>query len=158
VPGAGLGRDPCRTPMQWDTSAYAGFSAHEPWLPVAADADQINVAVEAPDPGSILSLYRRLLGMRRQHAALSIGGYQAVAADDEILAYIRHTRDERLLIALNLGAHSVQLPLDSVGPPRAVLLSTYLDGDTQVTDTHLSLRPNEGVMLALQMPSVVAAR
>src|ERR1700749_4853968 len=43
-PGLGLGRDPERTPMQWDASPQAGFTKGIPWLPIAADANEINVA------------------------------------------------------------------------------------------------------------------
>jgi len=149
VPGKGLGRDPCRTPMQWDTSPHAGFGDHESWLPIAADAAQINVAVEDRDPGSILSLYRRLLELRRQHAALSIGGYQAVAARGAVLAYVRHTHDERLLVVTNLGVESAEFGLQSMGRAHSALLSTYLEGEPDITDGILSLRPNEGVVIEL---------
>jgi alpha-glucosidase len=61
-----LGRDPERTPMQWDRSATAGFSAGDalPWLPLAPDADRVNVAAEQDDPDSLLNLTRRLVRLR----------------------------------------------------------------------------------------------
>jgi alpha-glucosidase len=34
VPGLGVGRDGCRTPMQWNGEKFAGFSIAMPWLPV----------------------------------------------------------------------------------------------------------------------------
>ena len=58
----GRGRDPERSPMQWDASPNAGFTAPgvEPWLPLAPDAATVNVAGQAEDPDSILTLTRRL--------------------------------------------------------------------------------------------------
>jgi alpha-glucosidase len=146
----GLGRDPSRTPMQWDASPHAGFGEHRPWLPIAADATAVNVAVEAGDPASILSLYLRLLQLRKQHAALSIGSYQAVAATGSLLAYVRQRHAERLLIIANLGAPPAEFAFQSVGRARSVLLSTYLDGETRLAGSHLFLRPDEGVIIALE--------
>ena len=60
-PGIGLGRDPSRTPMAWDASPNAGFSAAEPWLPLHADWRTRNVAAESEKPGSMLNLTRALL-------------------------------------------------------------------------------------------------
>ena len=150
VPGMGLGRDPSRTPMQWDASPHAGFGEHFPWLPIAADADRVNVAVEAAEPASMLSLYRCLLQLRKQHAALSIGDYRAVAATGELLAYVRHTPTQRLLIVANLGAQPAEFAFDTVGRAHSLLLSTHMDGRTQHTASHLSLRPDEGVVIALE--------
>src|SRR5690606_31540544 len=65
VPGHGFGRDPQRTPMQWNTKVNAGFSTASPWLPVGPDADIYNVEAERDDLQSTLSLYRRLLKLRR---------------------------------------------------------------------------------------------
>src|SRR5438093_8179408 len=74
-PGLGLGRDPERTPMQWDNSPNAGFTSRRPWLPVAADYTRYNVAVERDDPASMLTLFRQLLALRRASPALSVGTY-----------------------------------------------------------------------------------
>jgi alpha-glucosidase len=150
VPGMGLGRDPSRTPMQWDGSRHAGFSDHEPWLPIAADADAVNVAVEAGQPASMLSLHRRLLQLRRQLPALSMGSYASVVATGTVLAYVRHTAAQRLLIVANLGAHPAEFAVDPVGRTGAVLFSTYMDGATQPTGNPLVLRPDEGLIIELE--------
>ena len=55
------GRDPERSPMQWDGSPGAGFSTGDPWLPVGSQAGTVNVAAQRDDPASMLSLYRRLI-------------------------------------------------------------------------------------------------
>ena len=57
--------DPARTPMQWDDNPQAGFSTAEPWLPLAEDWAACNVESQRSDPGSMLTLYRRLLALRR---------------------------------------------------------------------------------------------
>jgi alpha-glucosidase len=61
VPGLGLGRDPARTPMPWDTSPNTGFTTGTLWLPLAANAQAMNVAVARDDSISMLTLYRCLL-------------------------------------------------------------------------------------------------
>ena len=59
-PGIGVGRDPERTPMQWDGGPGAGFTTGKPWLRLADDHATRNVAAQATDATSVLALYRRL--------------------------------------------------------------------------------------------------
>ncbi len=87
VPGKGLGRDPERTPMQWDVTKHAGFTTEKPWLPLAADFLTVNVATARADAQSILTLYRRLIGSRREEMALRAGSYQAIEAEGDLLVY-----------------------------------------------------------------------
>jgi len=150
VPGLGLGRDPCRTPMQWDESPNAGFSTAAPWLPVSDDYNVVNVRAEEADPQSILTLYRRLLTLRRAHQALEVGKYEPVATTGHLLAYIREAAGERFLIALNFGADPYELSLDSLANQGRVLLSTHLDRDEDTSVRSVGLRANEGVIVQLQ--------
>ncbi|HSH05764.1 MAG TPA: alpha-amylase family glycosyl hydrolase, partial [Anaerolineae bacterium] len=76
--GVARTRDVARTPMQWSAEAGAGFTTGKPWLPLSADYEQRNVAVQSEDEGSILNLYRRLLWLRRERAALNRGDYEGV--------------------------------------------------------------------------------
>src|ERR1043165_273369 len=76
VPGLGLGRDPERTPMQWDTSANAGFTDGDPWLPLSSDHREVNVNAQHANPRSMLSLYRALIALRRREPALAGGGHR----------------------------------------------------------------------------------
>ena len=104
------GRDGERTPMQWDTSANAGFSKAKPWLPVPANAATKNVDGLTKDPASILNLYRKLTALRRSNAALHEGEYVPLAENDaNVLAYMRRTKDDAVLVALNMSAEAQTL-------------------------------------------------
>ena len=148
VPGIGAGRDPARTPMQWDASPGAGFTSGEPWLPLSDDYQTVNVAAQDADPQSLLTLYRQLLRLRSGHAALWDGKYEAVATTGDLLAYVRRTGNESFLVALNLGEGAFALTLSSPRMKGRVILSTYLDRAADSSDT-LNLRSNEGVIVAL---------
>lgn len=138
VPGLGLGRDPVRTPMQWDATSNAGFSPGEPWLPIGDDFAQVNVAAQSADRASILSLYRALLALRRAESALRVGDYALVAATAQILAYERRLGRRRLLVVLNLagGRAEVESPLARIlistgarRPGEEISGTTLLDAD-----------------------------
>ena len=89
-PGKGLGRDPERTPMPWQGDApHAGFTTGTPWLRLGADVATRNVASQAEDAGSMLALYKRLLTLRREHAALHSGAWEPVAVEGDLLVYAR---------------------------------------------------------------------
>jgi alpha-glucosidase len=152
IPGHNLGRDPERTPMQWDASPNAGFCAPgvEPWLPVAGDYRAVNVAVESDDPRSMLSFTRALTGIRRAHPALTDGSYRPVdGRPGECFVYLRELADQRLLIALNLS-DTDQTIGDSTLGAGSIVLSTHLDREGQVDLASLSLRPNEGCIVELK--------
>lgn len=142
-PGMGLGRDRSRTPMPWDDSPHAGFSTVEPWLPLNDDWRVRNVAGQAADEDSMLTLYRTLLRCRRASTALSLGDFALVAADGDLLAYDRTAAGEHFRIALNLGATAIRLPFP-FDASCGLLVSTHRR--EQLSDM---LRPNEGIVVRL---------
>ena len=75
--------------MLWDSSLNAGFSAGTPWLPVAPNYQTANILAQRDDPASMLTLYHRLIALRRTTPALAVGAYTAVEAHGEVLAYMR---------------------------------------------------------------------
>jgi alpha-glucosidase len=145
----GEGRDPERTPMQWDATPNAGFTtAAEPWLPIAADYAKRNVAVEQDDPASILTLCKRLIQLRQSEMPLMVGSYRPVRAEDDLLVYIREHAGERFLIALNLG-HKPEVFFVDADCPGQIAISTHLDREGEKVARTLELRADEGVVVRL---------
>jgi len=149
VPGLGLGRDGCRTPMQWDATPFAGFSAVEPWLPLAADSATANVACEREDSGALLNLYRRLMALRRARPALTRGRYRPLVTGGDSLAYLRESEGDRVLAALNFGANPtiIDLPGDASG--RIVLISASGEHDGAPVGTSLTLQGHDAAVIGL---------
>jgi alpha-glucosidase len=143
----GFGRDPERTPMQWDASPHAGFGSVEPWLPVAPDFTTRNVENQSSDASSMLSLYRALIALRREEAALAIGSYALVQANEHMLAYERCYGERRLIVALNFGDRFEEL--ESLSPPARLLLSTDAAREKEAFACATRLNPHEGIVAEL---------
>ncbi len=145
----GFGRDPERTPMQWDAGANAGFTTATPWLPLADDYRAVNVAAQREDPASMLSLYRRLIALRQSEPALMVGRYQPVPADGDIVAYVREQGDRRFLVVLNFGSASDELKLPAPHTTGRIALSTHMDRAAEPVDGGVQLRSDEAVIIEL---------
>ncbi|MEJ5223058.1 MAG: alpha-amylase family glycosyl hydrolase [Anaerolineales bacterium] len=140
------GRDGCRSPMQWDSSPQAGFTTGTPWLPVHPNYPVRNLSAQRADPHSLYHFTRRLLSLRREHAALRRGSLHFLDAPSAILAYLRQTDDETVLVALNFSARSARLPLPHGLPTRwRALLSTEKREET--ASAPLTLQPFEACVL-----------
>jgi alpha-glucosidase len=147
------GRDGERTPMQWDATTHAGFTAGTPWLPVPPSAREKNVAAQAKDPASLLAFYKRMIALRRQSPALLDGDYEAVGSDPHVYAYLRRTPRQRMLVALNMSAEERTLRLDpaTTGSASAVRLrlSSRARSAAGIQGQELRLAPFEAVILEL---------
>jgi alpha-glucosidase len=150
VPGIGVGRDGCRTPMQWDATPHAGFSISAPWLPVADDFAHENVTSLSADTRSVLNLYRALIELRRAAPELVAGSYAPVVATGDLLAYRREYEGNTLLIVLNLGADPISIEPDTMAFSGEILLSTNLDRAGETVSGGLVLRDNEGLIIRLR--------
>jgi alpha-glucosidase len=148
VPSLGLGRDPERSPMQWDSSHHAGFSTAIPWLPVASDFTCFNVAIQTHEADSALNLYRRLIALRTEKPALHSGPYGEVLCDDHVLAYSRQSGTERFLIVLNF-THEPRT-FEHGDLRGRIVLTTALDRNREPVAEILRLRSDEGVVVEIE--------
>jgi alpha-glucosidase len=151
-----VGRDPERTPMQWDDSVNAGFAAptvDDLWLPLASDYKEKNVARELEDPRSFLNYYRKLVATRKASPALVIGDYHSLKTSpsetmDNCFVYERQADGQRMIVALNFSGQEQELSLPGLGKGR-IVLSTMMDREEQVDLSNFTLRANEGCIIVL---------
>ncbi len=152
-----VGRDPERTPMQWDAAPNAGFAApnvNKLWLPLASNYQDVNVAHELDDNHSQLAFYRKLLAYRKATPALQWGSYHALdpessEASERCFVFVRQANEQRVLVALNFSAQDQELRLPGLGTGE-LCLSTQLDRQGEVDLAHFKLRRNEGLIVRLK--------
>ena len=133
-------RDNARTPMQWDASANAGFSAATPWLPVHDDYTQVNVEAESADPDSPLSWYRKLAALRAERDELVAGSFEELLADDEqVYAYRRQGEGSAAVVLANLSGEEASYDA-------ALVADMKLRAGTHGSTEPGTLRPLEAVV------------
>jgi alpha-glucosidase len=149
-------RDQARTPMQWDDSPNAGFSAAHvaTWLPISPNYKSCNVKAQESDPTSILMLYRSLAALRRSEPALAVGAYSSPRALTEryqdVLIYVRSAPNTgRFLIVLNLIDKDQQIDLSGFEAQAMIVLDSNLSRSGIIDLSALQLAANEGLILRL---------
>jgi alpha-glucosidase len=143
-------RDDCRTPMHWDASPLAGFTAGTPWLPMD-EPRGVDVATERDDPASMLALCRALLSLRRDEPALNVGSWQDLGHLGSAMAYVRSSEEPdgpRFLVCLNLGDQPSPVPEAATSLRGTILIST-LNSENLGRFEDRDLAPNEGLVIRL---------
>ncbi|MFZ0798886.1 MAG: alpha-glucosidase [Terriglobales bacterium] len=144
------GRDGERTPMQWNTAPNAGFSKHDPWLPVPPSYRTHNMATESKDPNSVLNLYKKVLALRHTNQALLDGSYTALNEEDpNVLSYLRSYKGKAVLVALNMSAspQKSNFDLSQQGPGRVSLRPLIPSPGASANGKEVTLEPF-GFMIA----------
>jgi alpha-glucosidase len=142
-----MGRDGCRTPMQWDASRGGGFTiASEAWLPLG-DCAALNVAKQLGDASSMLALYRRMIHLRKQSRALSEGSYRTETnAPKDCLVFHREAAHQHVMVALNFAEARRRIEI----PRASILLSSDINRREVIVSGSLDLVANEGIVLVIE--------
>jgi alpha-glucosidase len=144
-------RDLARTPMQWDRTSNAGFSTARPWLPVDQAFPENNVQSQSAAGDSLLGFYKRLIRLRKDHAALGDGEIRFLPGFlPRVLAYVREGESQKVLVALNFTGKPAFLKARATFPKMKVLLGSRLTSGAAVSlDDGIEMGPYE-VLIAGQ--------
>ncbi|MDN6195854.1 MAG: alpha-glucosidase [Atopostipes suicloacalis] len=134
-------RDNTRTPMQWDSSAEAGFTKGKPWIKVNDNYPEINVEKSLADSDSIYYFYKEMIEIRQASDNLIYGSYEIIMEKHpSIYAYLRHSEEEQHLIVVNLVGKEEEIDLSNYSYEE-LLLTNYDVSDPSAKV--FNLRPYE---------------
>lgn len=145
--GQSLNRDECRTPMQWDTTANAGFCPKgvKPWLPINEDYKEVNVQSEENDGTSLFNFYKTIDNIREKRPALKSGSLELLSSKKGALVFLRKTTDEEIIVALNFTNKTKKVKAKE----GLIIFSTDEDlGGVWLKDGTCTLLPYQGILIA----------
>ena len=144
-------RDNARTPVQWDDSENAGFTAGTPWIKVNPNYKEINARQALADPDSLFYYYQRLIKLRKEKPIIVHGSYDLILADDpEIYAFTRTLDDQRLVVILNFNKSQPVFTLpESISFSGCELVISNYSVDPTEDIRRFTLRPYEARVHAL---------
>lgn len=139
------GRDNARTPMQWDDSAYAGFSTATPWIMVNPNYTKINAKDQINREDSVFKYYQKLIKLRHESELIVYGTYDLILDDDkDIYAYIRTLGDEKLIVYCNFSENTREVEIPEEFVNGKALISNYSDAKV---NHKITLRPYEAIVI-----------
>ena len=159
-------RDNARTPMQWDGSKYAGFTAPdaatEPWISVNPNHVEINAAAQCDDPESVHAFYKQLIDLRHRNPVVAAGDFRLLdASDRQVYSFVRalSSKDgqvaKRLLVMVNVSGEIARIPSETAAllpldvDESHIVITTHDSAHTKLSLTKRELAPWEGVAIEL---------
>ncbi|KAF9052123.1 glycoside hydrolase family 13 protein [Panaeolus papilionaceus] len=117
-------RDHARVPMQWNETAFAGFtSGNTPWMRVNEDYQTWNAANQVADDKSVFHFYKKAFRTRKEHEVLIYGDFNDISQDHpSVFAYVRTLGHVKALVLLNFGVDEVDFSVSTEIEGRALKL------------------------------------
>lgn len=142
----GRARDNARTPMQWDDTYAAGFTAGTPWYRVNQNYTEINVKQALEDKNSVFYYYQKLISLRKEEEILLEGDFTLLCPEDpSVFAYTRSWKDKTWLILCNFFGQKTEYRYEGQGK---VLLSNY-EQEEMISLDSIILRPYEAAIMEI---------
>ena len=145
------GRDGCRTPMPWDESANAGFSAAAPWLPLANEHRALCVTRQEAANDSTLNSFRAFLEWRRAHPVLIAGDIRFLDAPESLVVFVRGDSSTQMLAAFNLSTQRIEVDLAELSKFRQIDSAGVLEGELR--GERLIMQPHGAVFASRRVDS-----
>ncbi|WP_164667982.1 glycoside hydrolase family 13 protein [Virgibacillus doumboii] len=132
-------RDNARTPMQWNSSANAGFTRGTPWIKVNSNYVDINAADAIADSSSVFHYYKQLIRLRKKYPVILYGSYELLLPESEkVFAYTRKLGSEQLLMVSNFTNETVQFKV-----PKEFMEAKKIIGNYKHSSGKPELKPFE---------------
>ncbi|UOQ45263.1 alpha-glucosidase [Halobacillus salinarum] len=136
-------RDNSRTPMQWSTTAHAGFSTAEPWMKVNPNYSEVNVKDQLDTPESILNFYKQMIDLKKRYELFTYGVYQLLMDNDpKVYAYSRTFENHKAYIITNLTDQEAEFHSPRLLPYETLALANQTVEEHEPLNT-FGLRPYE---------------
>lgn len=143
-------RDNARTPMQWNSNLFAGFSCVDPWIELNPNYSKINVENDMNSDFSIHDYYKKLIKYRKGNEIVRDGDFKEIGLEDsDIFSYTRTYKGKTLLVLGSFSAKKVcyNVPNNLQKFKRELVISNYDGNIEQNKDAStLYLRPYEALV------------
>ena len=144
-----ISRDNSRTPMQWDDSAYAGFSTHKPWLGVNSNYVKINAANQMQDDTSVFRFYQKLIRLRKENPVMIYGDFALCCSKEgSVIAYTRSLEEVTWLIIHNFSEEEQSFEYEKMQSSEQVILSNY--DEVKMENGQVKLRAYETLIARIE--------
>lgn len=112
-------RDKSRSPMQWNSNDYAGFSSSKSWIKIGENYKKVNVKNSIANRNSLYYLYQKLIKIRNNNKVLQYGSYENLTLKNELLFFRRKLKNESVSVFINFGKTTQKMKI----PKNATIIS-----------------------------------
>ncbi|UMB54194.1 alpha-glucosidase [Lutibacter sp. A64] len=110
--GNEFNRDKSRSPMQWGSEKYAGFSINKPWIKVHENYTYLNVTTLEKNRNSLLNEYKKLILLRNSEPVLQYGTYEQLSFSNNLILFKRAYNGETIKCYFNFSENNVEISLE----------------------------------------------
>lgn len=141
-------RDQARTPMQWNSEEYSGFSSHKPWMVVNPNYTSINVENQLSDPDSILNYTRRCIELYKKDDCFAFGEIEQLYQEhNQLLSFRRYNELSEYIVFINMSNKYINFKLNSKYLTSKIVLSNY---SHPLFDEKMILRQYEALVIQVK--------
>jgi oligo-1,6-glucosidase len=128
-----LARDHSRVPFSWSTAPHNGFSppdaTEKPWMRPLEDAEICNAKQQQNDKNSVLSFWKRILQVRKQHNDLLVHGQYDDVENPHFFVFSKTWKGTKALCICNFTDQRKVLEVpEVVRDEKMELLVSSVDG------------------------------